>query len=435
MNTTVESPSTPLVVPPTATHTLSTLATRSVAELEQLYRGAPVATTMHAADGALRGRMLAVRALPDFLAAPIRAFTASPSFPWEGKTFAATSATCGHGHNRVFVAGALGRQNLFPFTTRFGASAIDGRPTLILDYDLDVNPGYIRRIHDEIRELSPGLFLGPAMWKTAQGKELVPLFCVGCSAVMTHALVTGASGAIGAALARALRKSWPAVRLALVDREPAPMTALAAELGNATVHVVDLTDLDALPPLVQTVTVDGALDGLINCAGIMEVRPLASSDWATAERLLRVDLLAPLRLQDLVVRGMVERRRGFIVNVASMAGRVPLKGCTYYGAAKAGLAMASEIARAELSPHGVRVVTVYPGPVHSALEAGARAAFGGALLSRMAPTGQPAELATRIVRALVDDEPRVVYPRLYGVGWSAPNLSSWVALAYGPPPA
>jgi hypothetical protein len=97
---------------------------------------------------------------------------------WEGKTFAAASDTRGVGHNRVFVPRALGRQNLFPFETSFGASAIDGKPTLILDYDLDVNPSYIRHVHDEIREVSPGLFLGPAMWKTARDKVLVLFFAL-----------------------------------------------------------------------------------------------------------------------------------------------------------------------------------------------------------------------------------------------------------------
>jgi hypothetical protein len=67
---------------------------------------------------------------------------------------------------------------LFPFDTRFGASAIDGKPALILDYDLSVNPPYIRHIHDEIREVSPGLFLGPAMWKTAKDKVLVLWFAL-----------------------------------------------------------------------------------------------------------------------------------------------------------------------------------------------------------------------------------------------------------------
>jgi NAD(P)-dependent dehydrogenase (short-subunit alcohol dehydrogenase family) len=118
-----------------------------------------------------------------------------------------------------------------------------------------------------------------------------------------------------------------------------------------------------------------------------------------------------------------------------MAGRVPLRGCAYYGAAKAGLAMASEIARADLGARGIQVITVYPGPVKSALEAGARADYGGAgVFGKFAPTGAPDELARRIMRAIADDEPRVVYPRAYGLGWVAPNFSRWFALAYGPPP-
>lgn len=178
------------------------------------------------------------------------------------------------------------------------------------------------------------------------------------------------------------------------------------------------------------------LDGLVNCAGVMWVRHVATWDWTDAEALLAVDFLAPLRLQDLVVRSMVQRgAHGVVVNIASMAGKVPLKGCTYYGASKAGLAMASEIARADLAPHGIRVVTVYPGPVKSPLEQGARDAYGGGgVFGRFAPTGDPDELARLIARAIENDEPRVIYPRLYRVGWSAPNAASWFALSYGPPP-
>jgi uncharacterized protein len=254
-----------------------------------------------------------------------------------------------------------------------------------------------------------------------------------------HVAITGAAGAIGAALARAMREAWPTATLALVDRERGPLDRLAGELttstGDATVHVVDLRDLDALPRLVDAIESHGPLDGLVNCAGVMKVQQLQSWRWDDASALLVVDLLAPLRLQDLLARRMVERHRGLIINVASMAGRVPLRGAAYYGASKAGLAMASEIARADLAPHGVQVVTVYPGPVKSALEAGARADYGGGgLFGRLVPTGDPAELARRIMHAIAHDEPRVIYPRLYGVGWTAPNLSSWITLSYGPPP-
>lgn len=250
-----------------------------------------------------------------------------------------------------------------------------------------------------------------------------------------HVAITGAAGAIGGALARAMRAAWSGCELALVDRDEAALVALARELGAATIHIADLRDVDALPALVTTIEQNGPLDGLVNCAGVMKVQHVSTWRWTDAQDLLTIDLLAPLRLQDLVVRGMVERGRGLVINVASMAGRVPLRGAAYYGASKAGLAMASEIARADLAPHGVRVVTVYPGPVKSALEAGARADYGGGgLFARFAPTGDPRELARRIMSAVAADQPRVIYPRLYQAGWAATNLASWFALAYGPPP-
>ncbi len=159
-------------------HTLDSLSRKTSAELDALYRAANVSKTMHAADGALVGRMLAVRGLPAAFAVPLRRWAASRSFVWEGKTFSASSDGAGVGHNRVFVPGVFGHQSLFPFETTFGPSAIDGKPTLILDYDLEVNPGYIRRIHDEIREVAEGLFLGPAMWKSGTDKTLVLWFAL-----------------------------------------------------------------------------------------------------------------------------------------------------------------------------------------------------------------------------------------------------------------
>lgn len=251
-----------------------------------------------------------------------------------------------------------------------------------------------------------------------------------------HIVVTGAAGAIGSALAHAMHAAWSHAELALVDRDERALAAVAARLGTrVSTYVADLADLDALASLFERIEDAGPVDGLVNCAGIMRVQNVASWRWDDAHTLLAIDLLAPLRLMDLAVHGMVERGRGLVINISSMAGHVPLRGCAYYGAAKAGLAMASEVARADLADRGVQVLTVYPGPVKSALEAGARADYGGAgLFGRFAPVGDPVELAARIVDAVADDEPRVIYPRLYNVGWTAPNLSRWFALSYGPPP-
>ena len=254
-----------------------------------------------------------------------------------------------------------------------------------------------------------------------------------------HVVVTGAAGAIGAALARALVERWPDLALTLVDRDRAGLARVAAPLGaGCRTHAIDLADVDALPQAVAAIAEEGGpIDGLVNCAGVMTVRDVADWQWSDARDLLAVDLLAPLRLQDLVLPTMLERGRGLVVNVASMAGRVPLRGCAYYGAAKAGLAMASEIARADLARRGVRVVTVYPGPVRSALERGARAQYRGGDrgLARLVPTGHAASLAARVVDAVATGAPRVIYPAPYAMGWFATNLAARFTLRFGPRPA
>lgn len=149
---------------------LDTLAARSYAALEALYRAAQPPASMRAVDGVPKGRMLAIRHIDGAPVGPlVRALAASPRFVWDGKTFSSRSQEEGAGINRIRIPGALGRQDLFPFHTFFGPSALDGGRALILDYDLPQNPPWIRKVHDEIREVAPGLFLGPAMWKTASG--------------------------------------------------------------------------------------------------------------------------------------------------------------------------------------------------------------------------------------------------------------------------
>lgn len=247
-----------------------------------------------------------------------------------------------------------------------------------------------------------------------------------------HVLVTGASGAIGSACARALRQRYPEARLTLLDVSPS-VEALAQSLG-ASARVADLSDTRALPALLEEISRDGLVDGLVNAAGVMQVRRLETLPWADAERLMQIDLMAPLLLLQAVAGRLREAERGgFIVNVTSMAGRVPLKGCAFYGAAKAGLSMASEIAREELAPHGIRVLTVYPGPVASDLERGARAQYEPAALPSLLPVGDPALLAEQIV-ARIDRGGRLVYPRLYEVAYAGRAIERFT-LGFGPRPS
>src|SRR5262249_2347446 len=106
------SASSPVTTPRVTIHSLGNLAARSRAELDGLYRAANAPTTMRGADGALHGRMLAIRGVPAVLAAPLRRFAASPSFVWDGKTFESSTETRGTGFNRVHIPRLLGRQSL-----------------------------------------------------------------------------------------------------------------------------------------------------------------------------------------------------------------------------------------------------------------------------------------------------------------------------------
>lgn len=160
-------------------HDLASLARLDTEALAALYAAAAIPTTVTPLAGQPRGRMLAVRGLERGpLHGWIARLAAATFFPWGGKSFAGAGKT-GTGINRVQLGGA-GRHNLFPFATNIGPSALDGRDAVILDYDLPENPGVIRAIHDEVRAIEPGLYLGPAMWKGERGKTLVLWFALDC---------------------------------------------------------------------------------------------------------------------------------------------------------------------------------------------------------------------------------------------------------------
>jgi hypothetical protein len=135
------------------------LAAMGLEELRSLYEGGRL-MDIDALDGAPRGRLLAV--VGPLGQSPLRGWVArlarSERFPWRGKSFAARDASAGSGVNRV-----LGLGERFRFDTRVEPSAIDGRPCVRLDYGQPGNPFFIRAIRDELREVAPALFLGPAM--------------------------------------------------------------------------------------------------------------------------------------------------------------------------------------------------------------------------------------------------------------------------------
>ena len=159
---------------PAGPRTLDDLAALDVAALTALYRDGKVPASLAALDGNPRCRMLAVRGIDHSPAAgPLRRFAASNAFPWAGKSFASEDPGRGRGINRVRLGG---ERRWFPFVTTIEPSAIDGKPCIFLDYKQPENPRAIQMIRDELREVAPGLFLGPAMLDTGRSPARLVLY-------------------------------------------------------------------------------------------------------------------------------------------------------------------------------------------------------------------------------------------------------------------
>jgi len=159
--------------PPTV-RSLDDLASRTNAELELLYREAPTPDGVTRLVGRPKGRALNVRGTDSTLiGGAIKAWAAAESFVWDGKTFGALSAHEGSGINRIKL---LANLDWFPFRTRIETSHIDGKPCVYLDYEQPGNPFFIARVRDEIREVAPGLWLGPAMWKQKNARATLVLW-------------------------------------------------------------------------------------------------------------------------------------------------------------------------------------------------------------------------------------------------------------------
>jgi 3-oxoacyl-[acyl-carrier protein] reductase len=174
------------------------------------------------------------------------------------------------------------------------------------------------------------------------------------------ALVTGASGGIGGAIARALHAQGATV--VLTGRRRDALESLAAELGErARIEVADLADPQAPDRLVKAVEESGGIDVLINNAGLtrdnLAVR-LKDEDWQTV---LDVDLSAGFRLIRAALRGMMRRRFGRIVSITSIVGVTGNPGQANYAAAKAGLIGMSKAIAAEVASRGVTVNCIAPG--------------------------------------------------------------------------
>ena len=181
------------------------------------------------------------------------------------------------------------------------------------------------------------------------------------------ALVTGASGGIGGAIARALHGAGATVGLS--GTREAPLQALAEELGERAAvlpcNLSDMAAVDALPR--QAATAMGSLDILVNNAGITRdnlFMRMSDEEW---QSVLDVNLTATFRLCRASLRGMMKARWGRIVNISSIVGATGNPGQGNYAAAKAGMIGMSKSLAYEVASRGITVNAVAPGFIATAM--------------------------------------------------------------------
>ncbi|MFC6153007.1 SDR family oxidoreductase [Nocardioides yefusunii] len=182
--------------------------------------------------------------------------------------------------------------------------------------------------------------------------------------------VTGAGRGIGAATARALRDAGARVVISDIDEEALAETAGVLGVSSYPLDVTDAAQWEAFAEFA------GEIDVLVNNAGIMPVGNFLDENPATTRAVFEINSLGPVHGARAFLPGMIRRRRGQVVNVASAVGRVALAGGATYSASKHAVVGFSEALREEVAPHGVNVSMVLPVIVQTDLSQGVASTRG-----------------------------------------------------------
>lgn len=213
------------------------------------------------------------------------------------------------------------------------------------------------------------------------------------------ALVTGASGGIGAGIARALHAQGAVVALSGTRREA--LDALAVELGER-VHVLpaDLSQAEAASELITAAEATmGSVGILVNNAGLTKdglALRMSDADW---EKVMDVDLAAPFRLSRAALKFMLRRRAGRIINIGSVVGSTGNAGQANYAAAKAGLIGLTKALAQEVASRGITVNLIAPGFIATAMTDVLNDVQKSDLAAKipLGRLGTPADIATAVV--------------------------------------
>jgi 3-hydroxy acid dehydrogenase / malonic semialdehyde reductase len=232
------------------------------------------------------------------------------------------------------------------------------------------------------------------------------------------ALVTGASSGIGRAIAQRLVADG--LQVFALGRDARALDALASEC-NVTPIALDLQDTTPLRDLFARTEIDV----VVNNAGLLPaLAKFSESDVADIDRMIDINLRAPLRLAHMALAGMVERRRGHLFFVGSSAGRFPHPNTAVYGATKAAISLFCDALRCDLLGTKVRVTEIAPGRVQTSLYRTALGADGAnEKLYDAYRSIQPDDIAELIATALslpgaVDVSRMEVFPTDQAAGGS-----------------
>jgi len=250
------------------------------------------------------------------------------------------------------------------------------------------------------------------------------------SAAGMNALVTGASSGIGRLLA--LRLAREGARVALVARRVPKLESLAEEIGRAGGQAIvlpcDVADREqALASAERALEELGAIDILVNNAGYGHHRTFLEWSLEDMERMMRVNYLGTLYFTKALLPRMIERRKGWIVFMASVAGKLAVPDESAYAASKFAMMGLGESLSFEVESAGVHVLNVCPGTIRTDF-------FDAEALERMPAVArrlmvEPEPLVEAIMWALRKGRHELIFPRMIGLGCIAraiaPGFLRW----------
>jgi NAD(P)-dependent dehydrogenase (short-subunit alcohol dehydrogenase family) len=217
-----------------------------------------------------------------------------------------------------------------------------------------------------------------------------------------HALITGGGTGIGLAVAHAMHEAG--ARVVLVGRREAELIEAVRTLGDGASYVVhDITKTDQATALIERVTREhGPITSLINNAGIHVKKPAIETTPEDFQRVMATHIFGAHALTCAVAPGMIERKQGSVIFMASMASLFGIPLVVAYASAKSAMIGMIRTLATELSPHGVRVNAIAPGWIDTDMS---RKAFAGdptrksKIISRtpMARLGDPSDVGWAVV--------------------------------------